>query len=110
MPDLTDLITDLSVATEQMQQAASGDDWAMVEKIQKRRTVLIARLIEDARTVALTEEDTDRLSAVRAQEAFITSRAAARQQALGKMLMETQTVTSTEKPSRMQKAYGILDR
>lgn len=110
MPDVTDLITDLSVATEQMQQAASGDDWAMVEKIQKRRTVLIARLIEEARTVALTEEDTDRLSAVRAQEAFIASRAAARQQALGKMLMETQTVTSLDKPSRMQKAYGILDR
>ncbi len=110
MPDVTDLITDLTAATEQMQQAASGEDWAMVEKIQKRRSALVTRIIEDAGAATLTEEDAGRLSAVRAQEAFIASRAAARQQTLGKMLMETQAVTSVERPGRMRKAYGILDR
>ena len=110
MPTVTDLIADLTAATEQMQQAVSGVDWAMAETLQKRRAVLIERIVDTLGTAALTAEDAVRLNAVREQEAFIASRASARHQALGKLLAETQGVTGAERPGRMQKAYGILDR
>lgn len=110
MPGITDLIADLTTATEQMRQAAMGDDWEMAETIQKRRAALIERIAESAATTALTAEQGIRLNAVRELETQIAARAAARHQALGKMLLEIQGFTGTDKPSRMQKAYGILDR
>lgn len=110
MPSVTDLIADLIAATDQMRQAALGDDWSMAEKIQKRRAVLIEGIVEHAQTVALTEAETLRLSAVREQESVIAARATARHQALGKMLTEAHGITGTERPSRMQKAYGAAGR
>lgn len=110
MPTVTDLIADLTTATEQMRQAVIGDDWAMAETIQKRRVVLIERIVDTVGTAEVTAEEAMQLNAMREQEAFIASRAAARHQALGKLLAETQGITGADKPSRMQKAYGILNR
>lgn len=102
MPTIANLIAELSAATNQMQQAAIGGDWAMAEIIQKRRAVLIARIVEHADAVTLTAEETHQLSAVREQEAMITARTTARHQALGKRLAETHGV----RLSRMEKAYA----
>ena len=105
MPSLTDLINDLVAATEQMQPAAQGDDWDMVERLQKRRRVLIETLVEHAAREALTAADVQRLQAVRRQEATVAALAGARRQRLSQAIDQLQGEGRADKPSRMQRAY-----
>ncbi|WP_201091132.1 flagellar protein FliT [Thiocystis minor] len=106
MSNVTELIHDLTTATGQMKQAALTDDWALAEKIQKRRAQLIERIVEYANAATLTEQEANELNVVREQEATIIARAGARHRALGQALAETQTGRCVGKQSRMQKAYG----
>lgn len=106
MFNVTELIHDLTTATGQMKQAALTDDWALAEKIQKRRAQLIERIVECASAAPLSEQETNELNVVREQEATIIARAGARHRALGQALAETQTSLRAGKQSRMQKAYG----
>ena len=105
MFNVTELIHDLTTATGQMKQAALADDWALAEKIQKRRALLIERIVEYAETATLTEQETNELNAVREQEATIIARAGTRHRALGQALADTQAGLRAGKQSRMQKAY-----
>ena len=106
MLNVTDLIHDLTAATDQMKQAALADDWIFAGKIQKQRALLIGRIVEYANATALTEEEILALNAVRAQEAIIVARAGARHQALGHALAKTRTGEQTGKHKRMRKAYS----
>ena len=106
MSNVTELIHDLTTATGQMKQAALADDWALAEKIQKRRAQLIERIVECTSAATLSETENKELNAVREQEAVIIARAGARHQALGQALADTQSGPRAGKQSRMQKAYG----
>jgi hypothetical protein len=105
MSNLTDLITDLVAATDQMKPAAQGDDWDMVERLQKRRRVLIESIVERAEQEPITEENAERLRAVRRQEATVASLAGAQRQALSEAIAELQGEGRIDKLSRMQRAY-----
>jgi hypothetical protein len=106
---VAELIRDLTEATSQLKQAAMADDWTMVDKLQKRRVVLIEQIAEQARTLPLTEDEAQAMSAVRKEEATVAARASARHQTLGKALEELQTGSRAETKNRMQKAYGAVD-
>lgn len=105
MADLTQLITDLVTATDQMKPAAQGEDWDMVERLQKRRRVLIATVVERAEREPLTEADAERLRAVRRQEATVAALAGARRQRLEQTIAQLQGDGRVDKLSRMQRAY-----
>jgi hypothetical protein len=107
MFNVTELIHDLTTATGQMKQAALADEWELAEKIQKRRALLIARIVEYTNATALTEEESQGLRAVREQEAAIVARAGSHHQALGQALAEIRTGIRSGKQNRMRKAYGI---
>jgi hypothetical protein len=110
MPNLAELIGDLIAATDQMKQAALGDDWDMVERIQKRRQVLVEQIVEHGEQTPLTEEEIGPLREVRKQEATIATLASARRQVLSEAILATQTGVRAEKTTRMQRAYGDTDR
>ncbi|ADC61220.1 flagellar protein FliT [Allochromatium vinosum] len=105
MANLTDLISDLVAATDQMKPAAQGDDWDMVERLQKRRRVLIESIVERAAHEPITEEDAERLRAVRRHEATVAALAGTQRQALREAIAELQGEGRIDKLSRMQRAY-----
>ncbi|MGQ9660645.1 MAG: hypothetical protein ACUVT0_11350 [Thermochromatium sp.] len=105
MASLTELIRDLVAATEQMEQAAQGADWDMVERLQKRRRVLIESTVEQAEREPITESDAAHLQAIRRQEATVAARAEAQRQTLSKALAELQGEDRSDRLSRMQRAY-----
>ncbi|WP_200375799.1 flagellar protein FliT [Thiocystis violacea] len=110
MPNRAECIADLIAATDQMKQAALGDDWELVERLQKRRRVLVERILEQVGKLDLTGEDAERLREVRRQEAIIAALAGARRQALSEAIAQTQTGVRVEKSRRMRRAYGDTDR
>lgn len=110
MPNLAELIGDLIAATDQMKQAALGDEWDMVARIQKRRQVLVNEIIQLGEQTPFAEVDIRQLREVRRQEATIATLASARRQALSEAILATQTGVRAEKTTRMQRAYGDTDR
>jgi hypothetical protein len=77
----------------------------MVERLQKRRRVLIESLVERAEQEPITAADAERLRAVRRQEAHVAALAGAQRQALSTALAELQGEGPIDRLSRMQRAY-----
>lgn len=109
MATLEGLISDLVAATDQMGQAARADDWPLVERIQKRRRVLIRQLVTQVETGALDQGMVQRLRSLREQELRIHQEARTRQNALREVLARTQTPTQPDRLSRMQRTYAAIE-
>lgn len=106
MTTLTDLINDLTAATDQMHPAALGNDWELVERLQKRRRVLIDTIVARTEREPITEADAERLRAVQRQEAMVAALARTRRRALAQAIAQLpKTVRSDNTLSRMQRAY-----
>ncbi|MBK1694109.1 hypothetical protein CKO09_05070 [Chromatium weissei] len=104
MSALTDLIHELTIATNQMKQAAVTDDWILVEQIQKRRRRLLEQIT--AQSTALNTAERMELRIVREQEAAIAARAGAHHQALREALAADSHAPKKFHSDRMRKAYG----
>ncbi len=102
MPNLTDLIAALNQATIQLKQAALTDDWALAERIQKRRAWLVTQI---AANPALTLAQQQALRAVREQEAVIVARATTHQRALAHSLNGQPASAHSKTVLRMLQAY-----
>ncbi|NEX21063.1 hypothetical protein G3480_12195 [Thiorhodococcus mannitoliphagus] len=107
---MTQLISDLSDATNQMKQASLVDDWTLVERIQKRRAALLEQLVELAAEAPLSESEAEQLRSVRQLETEVASRAVARRQATGEALKRQQAGRPPKRKSRMQEAYEAPKR
>jgi hypothetical protein len=78
----------------------------MVERLQKRRRVLIEAILEQAERETLSEDDAERLREVRRQETTVAALASARRQALSEAIAQTQTGVRVDKHRRIRRAYG----
>lgn len=106
MLPLSKLIEDLTEATVQMKQAALGEDWVMVGRLQRQRAALVERIQEAVQANPLTPEHVEILRSIRKDEAGIWARAKVQKQTLGKALEQLESGAHKEPQSRMQKAYG----
>ncbi|NKN33168.1 flagellar protein FliT [Marichromatium bheemlicum] len=112
MPD--DLISQLEHATAQLLGAATGADWPLVERLQKRRRVLIERLCASVSAETLSESARQRLQQVLEQEGRAETRAIAGRAEILRELQRLRTppgeTPQDQRPAhtvqRMRKAYG----
>ncbi|QIK36843.1 flagellar protein FliT [Caldichromatium japonicum] len=104
MPDVSELIAALTAATDQMEDAARGEDWELVAHLQKRRRVLIESLSERLAQEPLTEDESERIETIRQQESLVAALANARLEELRQVLAEFPEV-QTPRLSRMERAY-----
>ena len=105
MTPLERLIADLSAATDQLKAAATAGDWALVERLQKRRAVLVTRIEETAGREPLTDALITRLRALRRQETTVLALATARRQALGEAIAKTKGTPHSDLGARMRRIY-----
>ncbi len=104
MPNLSELIAELAAATDQLEDAARGEDWELVARLQKRRRVLIDSLVERLAQEPLGPEESDQIESIRRQEALVASLATARLETLRRTLAEFPEIQSPH-VSRMERAY-----
>ncbi|AHF05457.1 hypothetical protein MARPU_07185 [Marichromatium purpuratum 984] len=115
----TDLITELERATEQLLEAATGADWALVETLQKRRRVLLRRLGTDLKPETWSESDRRRLQRILEQEGHAETRAINERTKVLRKLQRLRAAEGAEHQAepqdspgaahtaqRMRKAYG----
>lgn len=104
MTDIRRSIADLRLATDQLKQAALGNDWTLAERIQKRRVALIEQIVTSDQ--ALAEPELDELAAIRRLETEIANQTRSVQTATGEVLEQIRTGKRTKKRNRVQEAYG----
>lgn len=111
---LDTLIADLAHATRQVERAVQHQDWPLVERLQKRRRVLIEHLVKGAEETPLNETQAQQIADIRRQEHRAATGAIAQRDRLASLLGETNQPGQSQRASpagqRMHRAYTALDR
>jgi len=110
MASLSRLIADLNAATLQMRDAALGDDWVMVKRIQKQRALMVQGIIDCG---SLGETDRvllDQLKSIREIEHCVSMKAIRRKGALGRSLEDLRVGSKKGggKKRSVDSAYGVV--
>ena len=114
--ELATALADLTAATDQLERAATGGDWPLVERIQKRRLALIGWL-GDWLPATPAPEYVECLHALRARERTLLDQVSERRDLLGQALGQAPGQVADRPPAgarhepgrRMRRAYRAID-